>query len=123
MSANWNPTCSCLLQSPEYSILNTVQYVPLIKTAEEDEREIVSDYKVKLEVGRKTLPDPFGTANCWLNEEDGTVFWPVILYTDIHNFLAFHPNELSSDGSMIISSQKVTATTLGVGYHHYIFIL
>ena len=71
--------------------------VPLIKTAEEVEFEIVTDYKAKLEVGRKTLPDPFGITNGWMNEEDGTVFWPVTLYPDIYNFLAFHPNELSSD--------------------------
>ena len=71
--------------------------VPVIEMAEEAECEIVTDYNKKLDVRHTTLPYPFGIANGWLNEEDGTVFWPVTLYPDIYNFLSFHPNELSSN--------------------------
>jgi len=69
--------------------------VPTVKTAEEVEREIATEYEAKLKAGCKTLPDPFGITSGWVNEEDGTVFWPVTLYPDIYNFLANHPNELT----------------------------
>lgn len=41
------------------------------------------------------IPDPFKVDKGWLNEEEGIRYWPVTLYMDIFNFLAFHPNELA----------------------------
>ena len=66
------------------------------KTAEEVQREIVAEYAAKLIVGGIQIPDPLRLTQGWLSEEDGVRFWPVTLYADIFNFLAFHPNELAS---------------------------
>ena len=70
--------------------------VPIVKTAEEVEMEMATSYqdKLKLEDG-VILPDPFKLENGWLKEE-GIKFWPLRLYPDIFNFLAFHPSELAS---------------------------
>ena len=71
--------------------------VPIVKTAEEVEMEMATSYqdKVKLEDG-VILPDPFKLENGWLKEEEGIKLWPLTLYPDIFNFLAFHPSELAS---------------------------
>ena len=66
------------------------------KTAEEVQREIVAEYAAKLIVGGIQIPDPLRLTQGWLSEEDGVRFWPVTLYPDIFNCLAFHPNELAS---------------------------
>ena len=71
--------------------------MPIVKTAEEVEMEMATSYqdKLKLEDG-VILPDPFKLENGWLKEEEGIKFWPLTLYPDIFNFLAFHPSELAS---------------------------
>ena len=71
--------------------------VPTVKTAEEVECKIATEYEAKGKAGCKTLPDPFRITSGWVNEEDGTVFWPVTLYPDINTVLANHPNELTSN--------------------------
>ncbi len=66
--------------------------VPIVKTAEEVEKEMAASLedKLKFEDG-VILPDPFKLENGWLKEEGGIKFWPLTLYQDIFNFLAFHP--------------------------------
>lgn len=71
--------------------------VPVVKTAEEVESEIANEYKAKLNfLNGDQIPDPFKLDKGWLDEEEGIRYWPVTLYMDIFNFLAFHPNELAS---------------------------
>ena len=71
--------------------------LPIVKTAEEAEKEMTTSYQdeLKLEDG-VILPDPFKLEKGWLKEEEGITFWPLTLYQDIFNFLAFHPSELAS---------------------------
>ena len=49
-----------------------------VKTAEEIEGEIANEYKNKLCVDGKTLPDPFVLKTGWKNEEEGICFWPMV---------------------------------------------
>ena len=71
--------------------------VPLVKSAEEVEQEIVAEYKDKLVVDGEKLPNPFHLEDGWINEEDGVSLWPTTLYPDIFNFLSFHPSELKNE--------------------------
>ena len=71
--------------------------VQVVKTAEEVQLEIANEYRAKLIINDKEMPDPLLMQDGWLNEEDGIKYWPVTLYPDIYSFLAFHPNELSSN--------------------------
>ena len=70
--------------------------VPVQKTAEEVQQEISVEYDAKLLIRGSRIPDPLKLDQGWLSEEDGVRYWPVTLYPDIFNFLAFHPNELAS---------------------------
>ncbi len=71
--------------------------LPIKKTAEEVETEIASEYQQKLLIEDGVLiPDPLTVQDGWLSEDMGIKFWPLTLYPDIFNFLAFHPNELAS---------------------------
>jgi len=65
--------------------------VPIVKTAEEVEKEMATSYqdKLKLEDG-VIVPDPFKLESGWLKEE-GIKFWPLTLYPDIFNFFGFSP--------------------------------
>ena len=56
--------------------------IPISKTAEEIEGEIADEYKNKLSVDGKTLPDPFVLKTGWKNEEEGICFWPMV--TKLH---------------------------------------
>ena len=72
--------------------------LPVVKTAEEVKADIARDYKRKLCVsGSHVIPDLLKLDQGWVNEKEGIRYWPVALYTDIFNFLAFHPNELASN--------------------------
>ena len=57
---------------------------------------VATEYETKLFVQGTRIPDPFQHNGGWLNEEDGVKYWPNTLYSDIFNFLAFHPSELAS---------------------------
>ena len=71
--------------------------VPVLKTAEEVQKEISEEYAKKLTVTDGVIiPDPFSLKTGWLDEEAAVRYWPVTLYPNIFAFLAFHPNELSS---------------------------
>jgi hypothetical protein len=74
------------------AIENNVQPV---KTAEEVEVEIRTEYTRKLVIGDEVLPDPFFMKD-WIVEDIGVTFWPMILYPDIFNYLSFNPSELGS---------------------------
>ena len=67
-----------------------------VKTAEEVEREIQAEYANKLQLVDEHLPDPFLVTDNWLSEEDGLIYWPMVLYPDIFNYLSFNPSELGS---------------------------
>ena len=65
---------------------------PLVKTAEEVEKEVASDCQQKLNMEEeRIIPDPFRLDSGWLNEEDGIKYWPVTLYPDIFAFCSFTP--------------------------------
>ncbi|XP_065069462.1 uncharacterized protein LOC135694584 [Rhopilema esculentum] len=70
--------------------------VPVQKSADAVQREIAEEYAAKLFVAGNRIPDPLTLTHGWLSEEDSIRYWPVTLYPDIFNFLAFHPNELAS---------------------------
>jgi hypothetical protein len=67
-----------------------------IKTAEEVEHDINTDYKKKLFINGVELPDPFKLSNGWLSEDEGLTCWPILLYPDIHNYLLFNSAEIAS---------------------------
>ena len=64
--------------------------------AEEVERQIKVDYEKKLKIDSIRIPDPFKIPQGWQNEEEGIIFWPMLLYPDIFNYLMFYPSELGS---------------------------
>ena len=70
--------------------------VPLVKTDVEIEQDLHKEYQNKLLINDILIPDPDKLENDWLSEENGRVFWPMILYPDIFNYLVFHPSELGS---------------------------
>ncbi len=70
--------------------------VPIVKTAEEVQAEILQEYNSKLTIDGENIPDPFKLEDGWLTEEESVKFWPMTLYPDIYNFLSFHPSELMS---------------------------
>ena len=55
------------------------------------------DYREKLAIDNLAMPDPFAHENGWLEEEDGKVFCPMVMYGDIFVYLMFYPSELKSD--------------------------
>ncbi|XP_065654624.1 uncharacterized protein LOC136081251 [Hydra vulgaris] len=67
-----------------------------IKTAEEVEHDINTEYKKKLFINGVELPDPFKLSNGWLSEDEGLTCWPILLYPDIHNYLLFNSAEIAS---------------------------
>ena len=71
--------------------------VQIVKTAEEVQLEIANEYRAKLIIDDKEMPDTLLMPDGWISEENGIKYWPVTLYADIYFFLAFHPNELSSN--------------------------
>eukprot|EP00795_Rhopilema_esculentum_P004043 gene4043-biopygen11865 len=70
--------------------------VPVQKSADAVQHEIAEEYAAKLFVAGNRIPDPLTLTHGCLSEEDSVRYWPVTLYPDIFNFLAFHPNELAS---------------------------
>ena len=85
-----------------------VNNVPLVKTAEEMEKEVSFDYKQKLNIDEEGgIPDPCHLDNRWLSETEGIQYWPMTLYQDIFAFLQFHPSELANrDLSDFTTAQK-----------------
>ena len=72
--------------------------LPVLKTAEEVQADITKEYGRKLCMnGGNMIPDPLKLDHGWLNEQEGITYWPVTLYMDICNFLAFHPTERASN--------------------------
>ena len=61
--------------------------IALVKSAEEVQQEIVTEYRNKLIIESENLPDPFQIQDSWVKEEDGVSMWPTPLYPDIFNFL------------------------------------
>jgi len=70
--------------------------VQLVKTAVEVETELGEEYVAKLKIDERNIPDPFKIPHGWMQEEEGMVFWPILLYPDIFNYLMFNPSELGS---------------------------
>ncbi len=71
--------------------------VQIVMTAEQIQEEINKSYMDKLSVvDGVEIPDPFSLTEGWLDEENGVRYWPMTLYPEIFNFLAFHPSELAS---------------------------
>ena len=70
--------------------------VQLVKTAVEVEATLASEYKTKLIIDDRTIPDPFKIQHGWKDEDEGITFWPMLLYPDIFNYLMFYPTELGS---------------------------
>ena len=85
--------------------------LPILRTAEEVQADIATEYQAKLIVDDILLPDPSPVVEGWLNETYGVKFWPVTLYPEIFCFLAFHPNELANSD---LSDYKTSK-----GYSYY----
>ena len=68
-----------------------------VKTAVEVEAVLKNEYSKKLVVDDRKIPDPFKIPHGWQAEEEGMVFWPMILYPDIFSYLVFNPSELGSN--------------------------
>ena len=92
--------------------------VPILQTAEEAkiEREGVHDHKLK--VLDEMLPDPLRLKEGWISEEESVKYWPMTLYLDIFNFLAFHPSELASKDLSDCNTSKACSTILKVALAH-----
>ena len=67
----------------------------MVQSAVEIEIEIQN--RNKLIIDEFVVPDPFTLVDGWLEEEEGKMFWPMVLSTDIFLYLMFHPSELKSD--------------------------
>ena len=65
-----------------------------VKTAVEVEAVLKNEYSKKLVVDGRKIPDPFKIPHRWQTEEEGMVFWPMILYP---NIFVFNPPELGSN--------------------------
>ena len=61
--------------------------VPIIKTAEEVETELINEYSSKLKVSGRIIPDPFKLTTGWKDEDEGIAFWPIIPTLYIIQFL------------------------------------
>ena len=72
------------------------QGVPIQLTAEEVEKEIGNEYENKLIVDGINIPNPFDIKESWLDEMNGIIYWPMLLYPDIFNYLSIYPSELPS---------------------------
>ena len=70
--------------------------VPLVKTAVEIEQDLKLEYQNKLLISDVAIPDPYKLESGWLSEENGRIFWPMVMYPDIFNYLMFYPSELGS---------------------------
>ena len=78
------------------SIVQWRNNVMRIKTAEEVEHDIHTEYKEKLFINGVELPDPFKLSNGWLSEDQGLTCCPTLLYPDIHNYLLYNSAEIAS---------------------------
>ena len=47
---------------------------------------------VKLVLDERKMTDPIKITHGWQNEEEGMVFWPIILYPGIFSHLVFSPS-------------------------------
>jgi len=59
----------------------------IIKTAEEVEETLSEEYNDKLNIGDRTIPDPFKLTTGWKDEDEGIAFWPMIPTFYIIQFL------------------------------------
>lgn len=67
-----------------------------VKTAVEVEIDLKTEYKEKLKIDKRQLPDPFKIPHGWMDEKEGMSFWPMLLYPNIFSYLMFYPSELGS---------------------------
>ena len=73
------------------------QDIPIQPTAQHVEEQLKIEFKERLKIDGITLPDPYLLLEGWLSEEEGGLTsWPMVLYPDIFNYLAFYPSELGS---------------------------
>ena len=70
-----------------------------VKSAVEVEALLKNEYSKKLVVDDKKIPDPFKISHGWQTEEEGMVFWSMILYPGIFSYLVFNLSELGSNDS------------------------
>jgi hypothetical protein len=54
---------------------------------EERQRQLLSDYKLKLKLPSGVIPDPLTLSDSWMNEKDGIVCWPQLYFSDISQHL------------------------------------
>ena len=53
------------------------------------QEDLKKEYEKKVRVEERFIPDPFKIPYVWLEEDKGMVFWPLLLYPDIFNYLMF----------------------------------
>ena len=67
-----------------------------VETAVEINSDLITDYKSKLKIDDFPIRDPFKILHGWIEEDEGTTFWPMLSCPDIFNFLIFYLSELDS---------------------------
>ena len=56
---------------------------PIDRDKEHIERKLLDEYKAKLSINDKILPDPTDLKEGWIGEEVGIKLWPQLYLTDI----------------------------------------
>ena len=64
-----------------------------IKTPVEVEADLKTEYLAKLKIADGNIPDPFKIPHGWMNEDEGMMFWPILLYPNNFNYLMLFPSE------------------------------
>ena len=77
--------------------INDENDVKPVKTAVEVEAVLKNEYSKNLVVDDRKIPDPFKIPYGWQTEEEGMVYWLMILYPNIFSYLVFNPSEPGSN--------------------------
>ena len=75
-----------------------------VKNAVEVEEDLKKEYKKKLRVDDRLIPDPFKIPHEWLKEDKGIALLPMLLHPDIFNYLMFYPHSLTALIQVIIKT-------------------
>ena len=63
--------------------------VQTVKTVVDMESDLITKYNFP-------IPDRFKIPHGWMEEDERMVFWPMLSYSDLFNFLMFYRSELGS---------------------------
>ena len=67
---------------------------PIVPKKKNEERSIESEYKSKLSIGEKKIPDPLNIDSGWIKEKEGGMTkWPSMYYQDMSRFVNLEGKE------------------------------